>query len=497
MSNLRRTAVQAMQRQADRGPEFVSSRERVTDLSDLGIASLTANQELIDTRKEVREELERTGDVTFDREKLAARNIPINKFEQIVEEERAKIPERQGPDQRVTESYKGQREDQEALMAAVGREKAGPANIKPNDPIYDPDRLLPDLRKAPKQLEFDLQGGQSGPDRFRKLPPPPTSDNTGRGESDARNQQGMGTGQAKDTGAEKSKASETDGLGDVGGDAVDTTTAKGTQPRTLTFSQQRAIQALDKEYEAKKAKAKNRKERQALAAEKLARQNEIVNLPKSTGAVPAAGFAPERPSATQKSQDVSSADKIAEQFNRKATPAQRRNAKEIPVTSNPFSEEVNARLFKKVSGAKDAVNEYLTKYPNPADGIREAYYTVINESGAAGSKRARRPDTEQYGRDEDPTSARQREELERGSSFDNAKKTVEFVENMPMSRRDRAILNEIKAAAKKDPSVDFSPDLIDDVKNGGTLYTAVNKLKTKNEPLEAAIDAGDIDKGLE
>jgi hypothetical protein len=497
MSNLRRTAVQAMQRQADRGPEFVSSRERVTDLSDLGVASLTANQELIDTRKEVREELERTGDVTFDREKLAARNIPINKFEQIVEEERAKIPERQGPDQRVTESYKGQREDQEALMAAVGREKAGPANIKPNDPIYDPDRLLPDLRKAPKQLEFDLQGGQSGPDRFRKLPPPPTSDNTGRGESDARNQQGMGTGQAKDTGAKKSKTSETDGLGDVGGDAVDTTTAKGTQPRTLTFSQQRAIQALDKEYEAKKAKAKNRKERQALAAEKLARQNEIVNLPKSTGAVPAAGFAPERPSATQKSQDVSSADKIAEQFNRKATPAQRRNAKEIPVTSNPFSEEVNARLFKKVSGAKDAVNEYLTKYPNPADGIREAYYTVINESGAAGSKRARRPDTEQYGRDEDPTSARQREELERGSSFDNAKKTVEFVENMPMSRRDRAILNEIKAAAKKDPSVDFSPDLIDDVKNGGTLYTAVNKLKTKNEPLEAAIDAGDIDAALD
>jgi hypothetical protein len=497
MSNLRRTAVQAMQRQADRGPEFVSSRERVTDLSDLGVASLTANQELIDTRKEVREELEKTGDVTFDREKLAARNIPINKFEQVVEEERAKIPERQGPDQRVTESYKGQREDQEALMAAVGREKAGPANIKPNDPIYDPDRLLPDLRKAPKQLEFDLQGGQSGPDRFRKLPPPPTSDNTGRGESDARNQQGMGTGQAKDTGAEKSKTSETDGLGDVGGDAVDTTTAKGTQPRTLTFSQQRAIQALDKEYEAKKAKAKNRKERQALAAEKLARQNEIVDLPKSTGAVPAAGFAPERPSATQKSQDVSSADKIAEQFNRKATPAQRRNAKEIPVTSNPFSEEVNARLFKKVSGAKDAVNEYLTKYPNPADGIREAYYTVINESGAAGSKRARRPDTEQYGRDEDPTSARQREELERGSSFDNAKKTVEFVENMPMSRRDRAILNEIKAAAKKDPSVDFSPDLIDDVKNGGTLYTAVNKLKTKNEPLEAAIDAGDIDAALD
>ena len=233
MSNISRTAVQAMKRQADRGPEFVSSRERVTDLSDLGIASLTANQELIDTRKEVREELERTGDVTFDREKLAARNIPINKFEQIVKEERAKIPERQGPDQRVAESYKGQREDQDALMAAVGREKAGPADFEPNDRIYDPKRLLPDLRKAPEQLEFDLQGGQSGPNKFRGFSSSSASDNTGRRESDARNQQGMGTGQAKDTGAEKSKTPETDGLGDVGGDAVDTTTAKGTQPSAL------------------------------------------------------------------------------------------------------------------------------------------------------------------------------------------------------------------------------------------------------------------------
>ena len=228
MSNLTRTAVQALR---DPRPEFVSSRERVTDLSDLGIASLTANQELIDTRKEVREELERTGDVTFDREKLAARNIPINKFEQIVKEERAKIPERQGPDQRVTESYKGQREDQEALMAAVGRKKAGPADFEPNDPIYDPNKLLPPPEG--EQLEFDLQGGQDGRNKFRGFSSSSASDNTGRGESDARDQQGMGKGQAEDTGAEGSETPETDGLGDGGGDAVDPTTAKRAQPRAL------------------------------------------------------------------------------------------------------------------------------------------------------------------------------------------------------------------------------------------------------------------------
>lgn len=233
MSNLSRTAVQAMKRQAERGPEFVSSRDRVTDLSDLGIASLTANQELIDTRKEVREELERTGDVTFDREKLAARNIPINKFEQIVKEERAKIPERQGPDQRLRELYKGQREDQDDLMAAVGRKKAGPADFEPNDPIYDPDRLLSDLRKAPKQLEFDLQGGQSGSNKFRGFSSSAASDDTGRRKSDARDQQSMGARPTEDTGAEGSETPETDGLGDGGGDAVDPTTTKGTQPRAL------------------------------------------------------------------------------------------------------------------------------------------------------------------------------------------------------------------------------------------------------------------------
>lgn len=628
MSNLRRTAVQAMQRQADRGPEFVSSRERVTDLSDLGIGSLTANQELIDTRKEVREELERTGDVTFDREKLAARNIPINKFEQIVKEERAKTPERQGPDQRVAESYKGQREDQDDLMAAVGREKARRMG---QEPITRTEPLL-----LPKPNYTIDEGEPSGSDTIGELSSPPTPDDTGRRESDARNQQSMGARQAKDTGAKKPETSETDGLGDVRRDAVDTTTAKGTQPSALDkatavrvqqwwndtqeggglrilsdlsesreekLAQQyadRARAAYDQKYGIRPNEVglphrrtpsarwggqdfvEAKKEAEALGdSEMLQAINEIertnielgatrdINsraredsarelkelFPEYAAAIDAdlRGFvegalnqkidriepkftpeskqdrpvrqvvpgtrykvdpktlkrtgkvtfvddpslAPKKSSATQKSQDVSSADKIAEQFNRKATPAQRRNAKEIPVTSNPFSEEVNARLFKKVSGAKDAVNEYLTKYPNPADGIREAYYTVINESGAAGSKRARRPDTEQYGRDEDPTSARQREELERGSSFDNAKKTVEFMESMPMSRMDRTILNEIKNAAQKDPKADFSPDLIDDVKNGGTLYAAVNKLKIKNEPLEAAIDAGDIDTALD
>jgi len=583
MSNLRRTAVQAMQRQADRGPEFVSSRERVTDLSDLGIGSLTANQELIDTRKEVREELERTGDVTFDREKLAARNIPINKFEQIVEEERAKTPERQGPDQRVAESYKGQREDQDDLMAAVGREKARRMG---QEPITRTEPLL-----LPKPNYTIDEGEPSGSDTIGELSSPPTPDDTGRRESDARNQQGMGARQAKDTGAKKPETSETDGLGDVRRDAVDTTTAKGTQPSALkALTLYRGLNRKDVKdklaprdgynvfastnrdvaasysgsdgevvpftVDAKEIiefpvgrtfdktefdrRAKSLKAGQVLVARNVVDAGPLAESAAATArsdvyaigrgtamesqdrpvrqVIPGTRYkvdpktlkrtgkvtfvddpslAPKKSSATQESQDVSSADKIAEQFNRKATPAQRRNAKEIPVTSNPFSEEVNARLFKKVSGVKDAVNEYLTKYPNPADGIREAYYTVINESGAAGSKRARRPDTEQYGRDEDPTSARQREELERGSSFDNAKKTVEFMESMPMSRRDRTILNEIKNAAQKDPKADFSPDLIDDVKNGGTLYAAVNKLKIKNEPLEAAIDAGDIDTALD
>ena len=496
MSNVARTFVQARKKQMEEGPEFVSSRPQEVDLSMLGLGALQANQELRDTRAEIKDQLERTGKVNFDRKTLEARGIPIQTFNKIVEEEKAKIPERQGPEKSDVKDFTG---FEEQLGAAVGRQKAreldgGQEPITRTEPL----KLSPPKYELTQtQLEFDLQGGKSEQPVGESSPTTTSDDATGR-KSDADNQQGVDSKQGDDPSASKLKPLDETRLEDnkLDAEGVDKPKA-GTLP-SLTQSQKDALKRLRQKYAPLLSKAKTRKAKFAINKEKLAEEAKIINLPKSTGEAPPEGFAPAPLVATQKKR--SSADKIAERFYKKATPTQRRNAKEMPVTSNPFSEEVNVKLLNKISGAKDAINQYLTKYPNPADGIREAYYAVRPDvqAGAAGTKRARKPgiDKETGGRDEDPASKRQREELESGSSLYNATKTIEFIERMPMSRADRKQLEIIKANAAKDPVL-IDPDVIDNIKYNGRLGTAINQLKGSNAPLEAAIDAGDINRSLD
>jgi hypothetical protein len=233
MSNLSRTFVQARNKQMEDGPEFVSSRPQEVDLSMLGLGALQANQELIDTRAEIKDQLERTGKVDFDRKTLEARNIPIQTFNKIVEEEKVKILGRQEPEKSDVKDFTA---FEERLMAAIGRKKARELDGG-QEPITRTEPLLLTEAKPTFKTEEEVDARPAG-----GISPAAAPDDAGSGERVPGDQSGLGEGQRQDTGTEESEASDGERVGSGRDDVKRADPSEGGEPTTLDFATAAKVQ---------------------------------------------------------------------------------------------------------------------------------------------------------------------------------------------------------------------------------------------------------------
>jgi hypothetical protein len=233
MSNLSRTFVQARDKQMEDGPEFVSSRPQEVDLSMLGLGALQANQELIDTRAEIKDQLERTGKVDFDRKTLEARNIPIQTFNKIVEEEKVKILGRQEPEKSDVKDFTA---FEERLMAEIGRKKARELDGG-QEPITRTEPLLLTEAKPTFKTEEEVDARPAG-----GISPAAAPDDAGSGERVPGDQSGLGEGQRQDTGTEESEASDGERVGSGRDDVKRADPSEGGEPTTLDFATAAKVQ---------------------------------------------------------------------------------------------------------------------------------------------------------------------------------------------------------------------------------------------------------------